>query len=200
MRFAFVALLFLLLFACKQESQSNSLKSESGVENVDKTPEVKTSENEEVDNAVRDRALAENDRRTPNDENETAVSAEPYNPQTTPLNYIEKYVGQYPSAVNFLGNIALRSRMQQLMGTKVFSEVEKNWKQETPLEKQSGYLFTTAQNGPAKEDAKLAVMIDVGRDVLFVAVRNLDTTEDHIYAERNADIPVRLKNWVVKKD
>jgi hypothetical protein len=193
MRFTFVALLVLLLFACKQESQTNSLKTESAVQNVEKTPE-----NQEAGKVVRERELAQKERRAPDDGLESAVPAAPYNAQSTPLNYNEKYVGQYPSAVNFLGNIALRARMQQLMGSKVFSEVEKSWKQETPLEKQSGYLFTTAQSGAAREDAQLAVMIDIGRDVLFVAVKNFDTTEDQIYAERNADIPVRLKNWAAK--
>ncbi len=198
MRFAFLSLLFLVLFACKQESPSNSLKTESQVETGDKTTEAATTDTQEDAKAMRERELPERSENVPGKEVEPSASAEAYDPQNTPLNYNEQYVGQYPSAVNFLGNLALRSRMQSLLGEKVFSEVESNWKQETPLEEQSGFLFTTAQSGPAPEDAQLAVMIDVGRDVLFVAVRNFETTGDQIYTERNADIPVRLKNWAAK--
>jgi hypothetical protein len=188
----------LVLFSCKQDSQPNSLKTETQVDNGDKTTGSATTDNQEDIKAIREREMSERSQRTPNNEAEAAVPAEPYNPQVIPLSYNGKYVGQYPSAVNFLGNSALRSRMEQLLGGKVFSEVESSWKQETPLEIQSGFIFTTAQSGPAKEDAHVAVMIDVGRDVLFVAVKNFETTGDQIYTERNADIPVRLKNWTAK--
>ena len=180
MRFAFIALVFLVLTACNQETSTDpSTAGEQQEKNVNSDDEKARSERESSDV-------------------EPSTPAEPYDPAATPLNYLEKYVGQYPSGVNFLGNVAMRARMQKLLGKTLFSQVERMWKEETLLEMQSGNIFTTAQEGPGEGDPKLALIVDPGKDLLFVAIKNFEGADDQIFAERNADIPIRLKNWAAK--
>lgn len=200
MRFVFIFLSLLFFASCNETSSSdNSEEPVEQIEKNDKGPTANKQMSREEAEAIRAKEMAASREGRENSDVEESTPAEPYNPQVIPLSYIEKYVGNYPSAINFLGNTALRSRMMELMGKEAFPEAERIWKQETPLEIQSGLIFTTAQEGPADNDPKLALMVDVGRDLLFVAVKNFETVGEQIFAERNADIPVRLKNWAEKK-
>ncbi len=204
MRFVFIFLSFLFLASCN-EQPANDNASSTGVkkEKQEKGTRPDYQVTQEEANAIRERdkerARIATENSAKQTQNQSQTSNEDYQPQTIPLSYLEKYVGNYPSAINFLGNTALRSRMNDLMGKEAFPEAVRIWKQETPLEIQSGLIFTTAQEGPADNDPKLALMVDVGRDLLFVAVKNFETVGEQTFAERNADIPVRLKNWIEKK-
>lgn len=190
-RFALWALIFLFLAACKQggtEAESQTTSTEEKV-----TTETLASGEE-----MNERELAQERSERISNEVEESTPAEPYKPETVPLNYLVKYAGQYPSTVNFLGNEVLRVRMKLLLGENLFSAVQKLWKQETLIEAEGGYIFTSAQAGPGSGDPKVAVMVDIEKDILYVGVKNVDKNEDKIYAERNAEVPVRLKNWAKK--
>lgn len=179
MRFVFTVLVLLFLTTCNQESSGDN-----SVNHQEQSHGEIPDDGKEVTNA---------------DAQATDRSGGAADPLKMPLSYLEKSVDQYPSTVNFLGNLALRARMERLLGPDVFSEVQQIWKQENILEMHGGLIFTNAQNGPAKEEPRVAVMIDIGRDLLFVGVKNFESAEDQIYVERNADIPVRLKNWSAKE-
>ncbi|KAA3632873.1 MAG: hypothetical protein DWQ02_14060 [Bacteroidetes bacterium] len=199
MRFVFIFLSFLFLASCNENStsdNSNDPKAESPEKGQRNTDNQMTMEEA---NAIRERDKERARIATEKGGVQPQTAGEVNKSQAIPLNYLEKYVGQYPSAFNFLGNTAIRSRMKELMGKEAFPEALDIWKEETPLEIQSGLIFTTAQKGPAENDPKLALMVDVGRDLLFVAVKNFETVGEQTFAERNADIPVRLKNWAEKK-
>ena len=179
MRFVFSVLVLLFLTTCNQESSGDNPVNNQEQGHVEMYDDGKVVSDTNVSSTNNSRGTTD--------------------PLKMPLNYLEKSVDQYPSTVNFLGNLALRARMERLLGSAVFSEVQQIWKQETILEMHGGLIYTTAQNGPEKEDPRVAVMIDIGRDLLFVGVKHFESAEDQIYVERNADIPVRLKNWSIKE-
>ena len=121
-RFTLWALMFLFLAACNQGGTEAGPQTASTEESV-------TTETSASGNDMNERELAQERSERISNEAEESTPAEPYKPETVPLNYLVKYADQYPSTVNFLGNEVLRTRMKLLLGGNLFSSIQKLWKQ-----------------------------------------------------------------------
>lgn len=203
----FILLLVIIIFisSCNQNnSTSVEIEAETPViQNTTKPKEtsITPSTEPEISQETKDRLGQE--RREREIENtskgrapETPTPAVQVDYSQTPLKYVSKYTGEYPSAVNFLGNTALKTRIQMLVGKGGYDQILRLWKQETPIVTEGGYTFTTGQEGPEKSDLKAAILVDLEKDILFIALKGIHDSKPKIYAEDNAAVPAKMTNWV----